>query len=93
MQYETAAKAARRLLALTLIGSCAPMFAGCSDEAPAPPEMTEAEIQKRQADEMEARQKAYGKSGNPSGRNPSKAAAKAEAAAEKATEPAAEKAP
>jgi hypothetical protein len=100
MQHVFAARAARRLLVLFVFGLCVPAFVGCDSSTGTPPEMTDAEIQKRSADEQAARQQAYGKGGVPSGRNPNKAAGKsaapapaADPAAEKAAEPEAEKAP
>ena len=73
--------------AALLVCLLAPVVPGCDDSTGTPPELSQAEIEKRQADELAARQKAYGKNGVPTGRNPgkaAKAAAKA-GAAEKAT--------
>ncbi|WP_165069129.1 hypothetical protein [Paludisphaera rhizosphaerae] len=67
----------RGLLAALLVAASA-LFTGCSDNSSGTaPVESDAEIQKRQADEQAARQAAYGKSGVPVGRNPGKAAAKA----------------
>ncbi|MDG3004800.1 hypothetical protein [Paludisphaera mucosa] len=64
------------LLAATALVAVAPLVVGCDGGAPAAPVPTEAEIQKRQDDEIAARQKAYGKAGIPIGRHPEKAAKK-----------------
>jgi len=65
------APAPRRLAGALIVGLSAALLAGC-DAEPSAPEMSDAEIQKRQADELAARQKAYGGRGVPTGRNPGK---------------------
>lgn len=91
MLYSRLGQASRGFVGVILVVFLAPLFAGCDDSTGTAPEMSAAEIQKKQAEEQAARQKAYGKSGVPTGRNPGKNAAKADAAAEKPAEPAAEK--
>ncbi|MDG3004802.1 hypothetical protein [Paludisphaera mucosa] len=88
------ARAPRRLAGTLLVGLFAPLYlAGCDGGPPAAPVETEADIQKRQADELAARQKAYGGRGIPIGRNPGKAAAKADTPAPAEAAPAEKKAP
>ncbi|WP_337173157.1 hypothetical protein [Paludisphaera sp.] len=88
MQFSSVSRVARGLLAPALLGLCAPTFVGCDNSTGTPPELSEAEIQQRQASEADARAKAYGKKGSPTGKSAGRAAAKPAQTAEPVGEPA-----